>query len=95
MVIHYDQDGEVSYRVCGDSARLFIVDDRAPSDRVYEWLSRDSKSAVSEILGSEESWGSKLDGQHDQLSRRILHAAEGLSLVKANAPTPPKEQIDD
>lgn len=37
VIVHFDEDGELDYHVCGKDVRLFIVDGRAPHDRVYEW----------------------------------------------------------
>lgn len=50
VVVHYDERGEVRYLVNGEAVRLFIVDDRAPDDRVYEVLTRNQEYEIDELI---------------------------------------------
>lgn len=76
VVIHYDEAGEPSFHVAGDAVRLFIVDERAPGDRVYEWLSRDDAGTVRDIL-RDDPIGSKNDDRHEAIKHKILKGLDG------------------
>lgn len=83
VIVHFDDDGQLSYHVAGDErVRLFIVDERAPRDRVYEWTSRCGSDEIGSILGSDPI-GSSQDARHAALAARIN--GEGLRLVGGDA----------
>lgn len=81
VVVHFDADGEVNFYVAGDATRLLIVDERAPNDRVYEWLSRSSQEEIDHIIG-EGAVGSSKDARHAAISARILAALDGQSHLR-------------
>lgn len=76
VIVQYDEDGDVSYHVAGDEIRFFIVDERAPGDRVYEWLSRDDADAIAAIL-RDDAIGSSADERHEAIKRKVLRALDG------------------
>jgi hypothetical protein len=81
VVLRFDENGEQTYHVIGDTIRFFIVDERAPHDRVYEWLDREHADAVKAILG-EDRIGSNQDGRHAAVRNAILSDLEGRARLK-------------
>lgn len=84
VIVRFDEDGEISYHVYGDT-RLYIVDERAPDDRVYEWLSRCGADEIAGLIPVGSSIGNSRDQRHPVLAHRIEAAMEGrphLSIVK-------------
>ncbi|MEG8223858.1 hypothetical protein OSJ57_25150 [Sphingomonas sp. HH69] len=75
VIVRFDADGELTYHVFGD-ARLYIVDERAPGDRVYEWLPRATADDIADIIPVGEAIGNSKDERHNVLSHRI-RAARG------------------
>lgn len=76
VIVRFDTDGEISYHVLGD-VRLFIVDERAPNDRVYEWLPRSTEQEIAGIIPAGEEIGNSRDERHRVLSHRIEAAQDG------------------
>lgn len=60
VVVHYDEDGEVSFYV-EPGVTLLIVDERAPNDRVYEYYDRSTRAEVDAVLGDSKI-GKRFDG---------------------------------
>lgn len=60
VVIHFDERGEQTYYVEGD-ARLLIIDDRCPNDRVYEFSDRSTSDEIADLIGDDKV-GSRFDG---------------------------------
>lgn len=85
VIVRYDETGHATFHVCGgENVRLFIVDERAPGDRVYEWLSRCDGDEMREIL-RDDPIGSSADERHAAISNVVLSAAAGkphLEVVK-------------
>lgn len=82
VVVHFSEDGEQSYYVYGDaSVRLFIVDDRCPNDRVYEWLPREEPTSLKDMLRDDQI-GSSADARHEAVKNRILSAERGEPHLK-------------
>ena len=85
VIVRYDEHGEATYHVCGgDAVRLFIVDERAPGDRVYEWLSRNDGDHMKQILG-DGPIGSSADDRHAAIAnviRRTMDGKKHLEVVK-------------
>lgn len=79
VIVRFDDDGELSYHVCGEAVRLFIVDERAPNDRVYEWLPRCDASEISEIIPDETEIGSNQDERHQAIAHVVRSITEGKS----------------
>ena len=75
VVLRFDENGEQTYHVIGDKIRFFIVDDRVPHDRVYEWLDREDADEIKAILGGDRI-GSKQDGRHAAIRNAILSDLE-------------------
>ena len=76
VIVRFDERGEQSFHVIGDHTRLFIVDERCPSDRVYEWLARDTGDEIKAIL-KDDPIGSSADDRHPAIQRRILSLMDG------------------
>lgn len=85
IVVQFDEDGELSYHVCGgETVRLFIVDERAPHDRVYEWLPRCDAATIRSIIPDGAPIGSSQDERHAAVENAVLSLMEGrphLSVV--------------
>lgn len=84
VIVRFDQDGELTYHVYGD-ARLYIVDERAPDDRVYEWLSRATADDIADIIPVGEAIGNSKDERHAVVSHRVKAIQDGtphLTVVK-------------
>lgn len=77
VVVHFDEDGEQSYHVFGSDVRLFIVDERAPNDRVYEVLSRDDPATFRELVPEGAEIGSSEDERHQAIVHRINALRDG------------------
>lgn len=85
VIVHMTEIGwrPETYHVIGD-ARLFIVDESAPNDRVYEWLQRADPKVYRELIPEGAEIGSCEDGRHAAIKHRILSRIEGhpaLSIV--------------
>lgn len=77
VIVHFDKDGELDYHVTGEEVRLFIVDDRVPHDRVYEWTRRCDASDIGAIIGDDASIGHSGDERHAAVTHSILALQEG------------------
>lgn len=91
VIVHFERGdiAQSSYHVVGD-CRLFIVDERVPHDRVYEWLRRDEARIIRDLIPEGAEIGNKEDSRHAAIENAILSAVEGrprLSVV----PTPIEE----
>lgn len=87
VVVHFDEDGDWSYHVFGEKVRLFIVDERAPNDRVYEYLSRSEPSYLRDLIPAGSDIGNQNDERHEAIKHRVLAAGEGrshLSVVESD-----------
>ncbi|AYJ87629.1 hypothetical protein D3Y57_19020 [Sphingomonas paeninsulae] len=73
VIVHIDAQGSVDYLAAGSGLRLFIVDERAPHDRVYEWLPRNSIAQIEEVMPADSEVGSSADARHPAIANR-LHA---------------------
>jgi hypothetical protein len=85
VVVHFDEDGTIDYHVVGGAAvRMLIIDERAPNDRVYEWLPRAEPAALLKLIGDNPNIGSSADERHVAIAARFNAAQDGnrhLSLV--------------
>ena len=86
VIVHMTEIGgrPETYHVIGD-ARLFIVDESAPNDRVYEWLQRADPKVYRELIPEGAEIGNCEDGRHAAIKHRILSRIEGhpaLSIVQ-------------
>ena len=75
VVVHIAEDGAFRYLVHGE-ARLLIVDERAPHDRVYEITDRVSAQEIADVL-RDDAIGSRNDDRHEAISARILTFISG------------------
>ncbi|MGE5510370.1 MAG: hypothetical protein ACM31O_03850 [Bacteroidota bacterium] len=82
VVVHFDEQGESTFLVCGENVRLLIVDERAPHDRIYEWLSRDNPAELEAILGNDPI-GSSADSRHQAIAARIEAECAGKPHLKS------------
>lgn len=72
VIVQFDQNGELSYHVIGDDrVRLFIVDERAPHDRVYEWTQRSPASEFRRLIPEGAEIGHGKDSRHAAIAARI------------------------
>lgn len=74
VIVHFDTEGDMSYYVNGEQVRLFIVDERSPHDRVYEWLPRCDVAQIAGVIPDDSVIGSDQDERH----AAITHAVEAL-----------------
>lgn len=83
VIVHITEDGGYSYLVSGD-VRVFVVDERAPSDRVYELTDRCDEDEIVTLL-RDDPVGSKNDSRHAAIEAKILAHVKGrphLEVVK-------------
>lgn len=81
-VVHIKEDGDTDYLICGDDKfRLFIVDERAPNDRVYEITLRDAPETIREIIG-DSPIGHRNDERHAAIEARIKEELDGTPRLK-------------
>jgi len=88
VIVQFDEHGELTYHVQGNT-RLYIVDERAPHDRVYEWLPRATSDEIAEIIPVGEVIGSGQDERAEVLSHRIKAAISHvphLAVVRDDRP---------
>lgn len=78
IAVHILENGDIKYYVSGEQVRLLLVDERAPIDRVYEYLSRCEPEEISNIIGG-STIGSSQDGRHEAIKHRIENFIEGKS----------------
>ena len=76
VIVRFDEAGEIEYYVSGKRACLFIVDERCPHDRVYEYTSRVAQSDIGEILGKSEI-GHSRDRRHAAIEAKVIAAMDG------------------
>ncbi len=88
VVIHYNERGEINYHAIGDGLRLFIVDDRASDDRVYEWLSRSEPEEFVELVPEGSVIGNRHDARHEAVAGRVRAFRAGRRHLEAVAPRP-------
>lgn len=83
IVIHQiNEDGSQKYIINGN-VRAFVIDERAPNDRVYELTDRSDPREIVTILG-DSPIGHKGDVRHAAIENKILAHIEGkvhLSIV--------------
>lgn len=85
-VVHFDADGELTYHIASDGRfRLFIIDERAPHDRVYEWTSRCDASDIADLLG-DSPIGSSQDARHPAIKARIEAIMDGKPYLEEVKP---------
>lgn len=84
VVVHFDENGSIDYAVCGgdEKVRLFIVDDRAPNDRVYEWTTRCTAGKIRELIPQGTKRGHKGDTRHAAIKHRIEAMLRGENPLK-------------
>ena len=75
VVVHIAEDGAFRYLVHGE-ARLLIVDERAPHDRVYEITDQVPAQEIANVL-RDDAIGSRNDDRHEAISARILTFING------------------
>lgn len=89
VIVRFDEAGEISYHVFGDErVRLFIVDERARHDRVYEYTTREDAAAFREIIPAGEQIGSQADERHAAIAHSISAHIEGRPRLVIVPPSP-------
>lgn len=83
VIVRFDEHGEMTYLVNGEHVRLYIVDERAPGDRVYEWLPRNSDDEIAAVVPVGETIGNSKDERHEVLAHRIRSAQAGVRHLSA------------
>lgn len=81
VIVRFDEDGELSYHAFGD-VRLFIVDERCPHDRVYEYLDRPPIKQFRELIPEGSEIGSCLDERHEAIANAVLAKLRGEERFK-------------
>lgn len=77
VIIQYEKGDPIpNYFVVGD-CQVFIVDENAPHDRVYEWLPRAAEADIARLIPDGSEVGSCEDTRHEAIKSRILADAEG------------------
>jgi hypothetical protein len=74
-IVHFDEIGEQTYHIFGE-ARLLVIDERAPDDRVYEISGKISAEELSDLIG-DDPIGSASDDRHEAISARINARLDG------------------
>lgn len=88
VAVHFDEHGEISYHVFGgEEVRLFIVDERAPNDRVYEWLPREDKTCFRKLIPV----GTDIGSSHDERHGAIEHVINAVQSSKRHLAVVPSD----
>ena len=83
IVVRFDEAGDISYHVYGDErVRLFIVDERAPHDRVYEYTQRQPATAFRDLIPEDTEIGHSGDDRHEAIKARIEAWQDGVSHLR-------------
>lgn len=83
-VVHISENGDETYSVFG-AARMLIIDERAPHDRIYEISSRMDARELAALIGESEI-GHAEDERHEAIAACINAAIDGrkhLSIVSS------------
>lgn len=80
VIVRTMPNGDVEYFVSGDPVQLLLVDERAPGDRVYEWLPRHPFDPLTELIG-QSVIGSSLDMRHEAIKRQVENYLDGTPVV--------------
>lgn len=84
VAVRFDEQGDISYHVFGDDrVRLFIVDERCPHDRVFEWLPRAKIDTLRDLIPEGSTIGSSQDERHPAVKALIEAAMDGRSHLTA------------
>lgn len=77
VVMHIDTDGSSSLLVCGaEGVRVFVIDERAPNDRVYEITGRDTAEEINKAIG-DSPIGNACDDRHEAIKNSIKAELDG------------------
>lgn len=79
VVVHLDDDGNMSFKVCGSDVQVLTVDENAPDDRVYEIIDRDDMAEIAALIGKGSVIGNRLDKKHREVSELITGERSGVS----------------
>jgi hypothetical protein len=74
-VIHFDEEGNQDFHICGE-ARLLVIDERAPNDRVYEMTRKIDAAELAAMIGGNPI-GSINDERHAAVSAVIMARLNG------------------
>lgn len=74
-VVHIDENGNQEFLICGD-ARLLVIDEGAPHDRVYEVKETITHKTLAILIG-DSPIGSKDDDRHEAIAARVLADMRG------------------
>lgn len=87
VIVHFDEQGEIMYHVYGD-VRVYIVDESAPDDRVYEWLPRATGDQIAALIPVGAEIGNSKDERYPVLAHKIRAYREGKSHLSIVDPQP-------
>jgi hypothetical protein len=82
VIVRFDDSGELSYHAFGET-RLFIVDERCPHDRVYEWLPRGPIEELRELIPQDAEIGSNQDDRHQAIAHMVHSYLDGTPHLRA------------
>lgn len=77
VIVRFDEKGDPDFIITGDApVRVFVIDERAPNDRVYELMNRAAKEEAIEAIGDSEI-GSNRDERHAAIAHKINALIDG------------------
>lgn len=83
VIVTFDERGNIDFHACGSDVRLLVIDERAPHDRIYEYLTRNTPREMAELIRGDETIGSKEDARHPALRAAILALMNGVPHLHA------------
>lgn len=91
VIFHITRPGDYPdfYVIGGDEVRVFVVDEGAPDDRVYELLQRHDASIIRELIPDGTVIGNMNDERHAAIENRITADLDGrprFSLISGSSP---------
>jgi hypothetical protein len=82
VLVHYEAGDPIPvYYIVGDDVQVFVVDENAPGDRVYEMTDRDTIDSIQRLIPEGSIIGSSNDERHAALENRILAHQDGRPLL--------------
>lgn len=86
VIIRFDISGDISYLVeQGSGIDLYIVDERAPNDRVYRWSSVAPPTEIEVILG-QVAIGHSGDVRHAAIAACVEEVLTGKPRLQVVSP---------
>ncbi|WP_298962529.1 hypothetical protein [uncultured Methylobacterium sp.] len=76
VIVHYEagKPHDPRFHIVGSKVQLFVVDDNAPDDRIYEVTSRSHPRIIDELMPPLSQIGNKADGSAAQQVVNAVYA---------------------